>query len=175
MSPQTETPSTVSHTEFVQTLIDQIHAMQQQIPNFTFPTPGNDSRRLNKAASVSPVFVELSAAAIHNNPVLARVGGSDPDQLRDLVGYAEAYSALVQTVEQFTLFLRHSITAARNQAGVEALATYALAQRLAAHPKTAYLKPIVESLRGALPKRSKKPATQTPQPPAPQTPATPTA
>ena len=171
----TDSNTNVSHTEAVQTLIDQIRTMQQNIPNFTFPKPGSGNRNMIKAASTPAVFIELAAAAIRNNPVLSRVGGADPEQLRDLISFAEAYAALVQTVEQFAGFLRHTITAARNEAGVEALAAYALAQRLSRHPKTAYLKPIAASLRAALPRTgTKKPATQTPEPPAPQTPTTPT-
>ena len=44
----------------------------------------------------------------------------------------------------------HSVTAARNAAGSEALATYTLAQRLAKEPRHAALKPHVADMRRAL-------------------------
>ena len=53
-------------------------------------------------------------------------------------------------MEAFAQFVRHSVTAARNKAGSEALTTYALAQRLAKRVETAHLAPYVADMRRAL-------------------------
>jgi len=60
------------------------------------------------------------------------------------------------------------VSTARNEAGREALTTYALAQRLAKLPATADLAPYVTDMRNALGKRIRKAKAQ----PAP-TPTTP--
>ena len=169
MSDQTQTPSSVSHTDAAQALIQKVRALQQEIPNFTFPTPGSTTRSLIKCATVRPQFVYSTAAAVQNNPVLVRGGAADPDQLRDLMAFGEAYTALADEIEAFGKFLRHTIAAAKNEAGAEALTTYALTQRLAKRKSTAYLAPVAEALRSALGRKAKKSDAQ-PAPPAPSAP-----
>ena len=73
-----------------------------------------------------------------------------PAEVRDLVRYADAYDPLADEVEAFAQFLRHSVTAARNIAGSEALTRYSLAQRLSRQRKTAHLAPYVADMRRAL-------------------------
>jgi hypothetical protein len=73
-----------------------------------------------------------------------------PTEVRDLMAYAESYGPYADELEAFALFIRHSVTAARHQAGVAALTTYALAQRLAKRPRTAHLAPYVADMRRAL-------------------------
>lgn len=53
-------------------------------------------------------------------------------------------------LEAMAQFVRFSVTAARHQAGLEALTTYALAQRLAKRPEGAHLAPYVADMRRAL-------------------------
>jgi hypothetical protein len=73
-----------------------------------------------------------------------------PAEVRDLVSYADAYDPLADELEAFAQFLRHSVKAARNLAGSEALTTYSLAQRPAKQPRTAHLAPYVDDMRHAL-------------------------
>ena len=93
--------TTPSHTEAAQALIEKVRAMQQEIPNFTFPKPGSSTQSLSKSASVPPQFVYSTAAAVQNNPVLVRGGATEPDQLRNLMEFAEAYTGLANEIEAF--------------------------------------------------------------------------
>ena len=170
-----------THSENAQARVEEIRAMRQKIPNFVFPTVKGERRRLTKAATVPPDLIELTAVAVKNNVALVRGGRPDPEVLRDLSAYADAYSPLADELEALASFVRHSVTAARNTVGSDALTTYALTRRLAKRPETADLAPLAEAMNRALGRRGRKakaspaPAPQTPAstPPA-ETPATPT-
>ena len=161
-------------SESAQARVEEIRAMRQQIPNFVVPTSRTERRRLSKAASVPPDFIERTVVALKNNPALVRGGGPDPDQTRELMSFAEAFGPVADELEALARFIRHSITVARNKAGSEALTTFALAQRLAKRPETAELAPHVDDMRRALGKSTRKakvkpapPATPSPSPQAP--------
>jgi hypothetical protein len=173
LSLNEEVPQT-NHTAAAQARVEEIRAMRQAIPNFVFPVTKSDRRRLTSAATLPPQFVELTAVAMKNSPSLVRGGGVDPAQTRDLMTFAEAYEPLADELEALAKFVRHTVTAARNKAGSDALLTYAVAQRLAKRPETADLAPHVDDMRTALGRRGgigrrapRKPKTE-PQPaPAP--------
>jgi hypothetical protein len=152
-----------AHTQAVQARIDEVRAMRQTIPNFVVPTSKGDRRRLAAAASLPPEFVELTAVAVKNNPSLVRGGSPDPDVIRDLLAFGEAYAPLADELEALAGFIRHSIAAAKNKAGSDALTTYALTQRLAKRPETADLAPQAEAMSRALGRRGRKAKLQ-PQP-----------
>ena len=198
MSTQNKTAATAaptSHNDAAQAFIEQVRAMRERIPNFVFPTSKNERKRLSRAASVPPEFVELTAVAVKNSQALVRGGGADPAQTRDQMSFGDAFLPLADEVEALGHFIRHSVTAAKNKAGSDALTTYALAKRLAKRPETADLAPHVADMRRALargrkaksktappvtpgpdqPPVSPSPTTTpaTPEHPAPVTPATP--
>jgi hypothetical protein len=87
---------------------------------------------------------------VANQPVLVRTEGATASQVRDLVSYADAYDPLADELEALAQFIRHSVTAARNAAGTEALTTYSLAQRLSRQARNAHLRPHVADMRHAL-------------------------
>jgi hypothetical protein len=95
-------------------------------------------------------FIELTYVAVANQPVLVRAEGATAGQVRDLVSYADSYGPLADELEALAHFVRYSVTAARNAAGLEALTTYSLAQRLSKLPHNAHLKPHVADMRRAL-------------------------
>ena len=156
------------HAEAAQLRVLDLDRMKEQIPRFIIPASAKDTARLNSAASVPAAFVALSAMAVANHNVLVRGGAATPDEVRDLLAYADAYEPYVDEVEAFAQFMRHSVMAARNQAGAEALTTYALAQRLAKRPEHAGLAAVVADMRRALGRgrKTSKP-TQTEPVPAP--------
>ena len=167
------------HSDAAQARVLEVRAMRQQIPNFVIPTSKGERRKLAPAASVPADFVERISVAVENSPALVRGGATDPGAARDLMSFAEAYAPLADELEALAAFIRHSVTAARNKAGSEALTTYALARRLAKRPEHADLAPHVEDMRrilgprGPKAKARQKPAPTTPAPttPAPVTPA----
>jgi hypothetical protein len=165
-----------THSQNAQACVEEIRAMRQKIPNFVFPTSKGDTRKLVSAASVPAPFIELTAVAMKNNAALVRGGSADPDVLRDLLAYADAYGPLADELDALAHFVRHSVASAKNKAGSEALTTYVLTRRLAKRPETADLAPQAEAMSRALGRRWRKksqPAPGTPEttPPPVTTPA----
>ena len=138
-----------SHVEAAQARLQEVRQSRALIPRFTLPVSGKETRRLTAAASVSPQFVESSVSAMANEKALERPSIT-PSEIRDLMTYADAYGPLADEYEAMGQFLRHSISAARNRAGSEALATYGNAKRLAKIPQYAGLAPYVADMRRAL-------------------------
>ncbi len=137
------------HTEAAQTRLQELRQSRELIPHFTLPLSGKENVRLMSAASVSPQFVEASASAMANEKALQRPTVT-PAEMRDLMVYADAYGPLADEYEAMGQFLRHSINAARNQAGSEALATYNNAKRLSKIKRYAGLAVYVADMRRAL-------------------------
>lgn len=104
---------------------------------------------------------EASASAMANEKALER-SSVTPDEIRELMSFAEAYGPLADEYEAMGQFLRHSINAARYAAGSEALATYNHAKRLAKMPRYAGLGVYVADMRRLLAKvRGKETPEQT--------------
>ena len=168
MSDPIQTSTPVSHTDGAQALIDKIHALRDSIPNLVVPTAPNANQRLASAARVSHDFVEMTVTATANSSHLTVAGSLDATKMRDLLSYAEAYGPAVAQLEAVTEYLKHSVMAAKNQAGSQALTTYSLARRLAKQPATAYLAPLVAAMRDKLGAKGRPTKAQ----PAPETPPT---
>jgi 5-carboxymethyl-2-hydroxymuconate isomerase len=151
--PVTSQPS---YMEAAVALIDDIRALKQRVPNFVVPESKKSRQQLAPAASVPPQFVDLAALAVRNHEVLTRGGNFGLAQIRDRMSYAEAYGPVADELEAMALFVRHSVRVARNEAGSNALTTYALAKRLAKRPETAALAPHVDDMRLALGPRGRK-------------------
>ena len=171
MSNDTEVK--VSHTEAAQTLIETVRGIRATVPNFVIPATKADRWRMNRAASVPADFIETAAVAVKNNPALVRGGAdADPDTVRDLLSFAEAYDPVADELEALAKFLRHSTKAARARAASEALLTYEVAKRLAKQRATADLAPVRDAMKRTLgakrPKPQQTPDTppSTPEPPA---------
>jgi hypothetical protein len=158
-------PATTSHMDAVQALVEETRAMRARVPNLVIPSKG-DRRRLAPAASVPPAFVELTVVAVRNSTPLVRGGGLDPARTRDLMDFSIAYLLWADELEATAEFVRHSAIAARNQAGSDALTTFALARRLAKRPENADLAPHVEDMRRALGRTRKGKSKPLPEPTA---------
>ena len=166
------------HSEAAQAVVAEIRALRQKIPNLVVPSSKEELKKLASAASVPADFAERMAVAVENNPALVRGGALDPEKSRDLMAYAEAFGPVADEVEALGRVIRHSVTAARNKVGSDALITYVVAQRLAALPEHADLVPHVTDMRRTLRKRTGRKAkakAEQPTPPATTTPAPSTA
>jgi len=146
---------TTNHAQTAQERVEELRRWREQIPRFAIPETTDATKRLSPAASVSPEFIELTNVAVANEAPLVRGDGATPALVRDLVSYADAYDPLADELEAMAQFIRYSTTAARNQAGTEALTTYELTKRLARQKKYAHLKPYVADMRRALGKMRK--------------------
>ena len=172
------TTTETSHLDAAEALIDDIRALKQRVPKFVVPESRSAARRMSSAASVPPEFIDRAALAIRNNDELTRGGNFGLAQIRDRMDFAVAYDPVADELEAMALFIRHSVRVARNEAGSNALTTYALAKRLAKRPETAALAPHVEDMRIALGARGKgqtkrKPVPKSPIPGTSPTPAQP--
>src|ERR1700720_3576176 len=121
MSTQNEVPVTPqpSYMDLAVAIVDEIRGLKDRIPNFAIPESKTASRKLVKAASVPLAFINLVALAIRNYEELARGGNTSPAQIHDLASFAEAFAPLADELEAMAFFVRHSVRAARNQAGSE--------------------------------------------------------
>jgi len=156
---ETAAAPAVNYTVTAQERIDELRRWREQIPHFAVPATADARQRLSSAASLPPEFIELTSIATANHRPLVRAEARTPDEVRGLAGYADAYTPLADELEALAKFIRYSTTAARNEAGAEALTTYALATRLSKRPETAYLAPHVADMRRAL-NRGRKPSPE---------------
>jgi hypothetical protein len=147
--PRSEYAVRSQHTRGAQMHIDQVVAMRDTIPYFAIPESPKDLLRVNSTASLPPEFIELTTVASIFSEDLRRVS-SDPNRVRDLMDFADAYAPLAAEFEVAAKFLRYSINRARSIAGREALMTYELAKRLCKNPANGELLPHVEDMRRAL-------------------------
>jgi hypothetical protein len=163
MSIENEVPVTTpatSHKAAAAAIIDEVRGLKDRIPHFVIPESRADRQRLARAASLPPEFIDLAAMATRNNGDLARGGDSGPDDTEDLRSYAEAYGPLADELEAMALFVRHSVRAAKNQAGSNALMTYAMASVWPNVPRLPVLRRTSRTcaarwpVRGARPERS---------------------
>ena len=152
-----------AHMNSAQALIERIRNMREAIPNFVLPTQRN-RRSLVSVSTLPPEFIDLAASAVLNHPALVRGEAASPAEVRDLMEFARAYEAVADEFEMMAIFVRHSIATARNQAGHEALTTYALARTLGRQARTADLKQVAATLRQALGKRARKPKAKKGEP-----------
>jgi hypothetical protein len=162
----------VLYTDDAQGNLQDLRQMRKRFPHFVMPTSATETHRLSSAASVPPEFIEIANVAVTNENALVRGEASTPAEVRDLVQYAAAYEPVADELEALAHFVRHSVIAAKNKAGTEALTTYALAQRLAKRPEGAHLAPYVADMRRALGRARKvkaeaKKAAQQQTPPVP--------
>ena len=151
--PVTNTPA--SHADAAQTLVADVRAMRDRVPDLVIPDSKGATQKLISVATVPPQFIELTAVAVTNSETLVRKGAADAARLRDLLSYADAYEPFADELEALAQFVRHSVVTARHKAGSAALTTYAIAQRLAKLPETADLAPHVADMRRALGKRGR--------------------
>jgi len=157
---QVSTDTTVStiaapsiHTEGAEARLQELRVMRETIPNFVIPTKG-ETQRLASAASVPPEFVELTAALVKRGDTLG-TGSPGADIIRDRMTFADAYGPVADEFDAMAQFLRHSIVAARNEAGSAALDIYSATKRLSKRPRNAELVPHVADMARALGIRSR--------------------
>src|SRR5262245_2735327 len=109
------------HSETAQAVIGQIRAVREKVPNLVIPASKDAQKKLAPAAAVPADFAERMTVAVENHPVLVWQGALDPEKARDLMAYAEAFGPVADEVEALARAIRHSVTAARNRVGREAL------------------------------------------------------
>jgi len=160
MSSSNEVSSNVEATENVYTesaaaRLQQLRAMRDTIPNFVIPKDAKSIQRMSSAASVSPEFVHLGAVVAQKAEGLG-IGGPKAERMRDRLAFADAFGPVADEFEAMGHFLRHSIKAAQNEAGSDALIVYNVAKRLAKRPEMSELLPHLADMSRALGARARQ-------------------
>jgi hypothetical protein len=162
------------YTSLAQSLIDQFRDFRQQIPRFAFPPTKHLSKRVITLASVPAEFIEVVSASATNASELTAPGLASPENLRDRMYYSLSLTGLVDEMAATTNAARYTVTETFASAAQDALTIYALAKRLARHPRNGHLIPLVENMRRALgrtrPHPRKKAAPTTAEGPATESP-----
>ena len=150
------------YRDVAQERIEEIRAFRERIPKFAIPPHQHARRALVRAASLPPEFLAGIAMVMKSHPELVHGGAVGPDEIRDLIAYADAFDPVANEIEALAHFLRYSVAAARNKAGSVALSIYALARVLAKRPEHADLIPLVEDMRRNLRAKRKRKAAEPP-------------
>jgi len=155
----------VSHTEAAQARIEEIHAMRNQIPDLDVEAPQLTRREMATVVSVPPEFIEAATNSRSLTPELLHGTPVPPETVRDLMSFATAYDTVADQLEGLARFIRQRTAEAKHIAGSEALATYAIAQRLATRPATRHVATEVATMRAALGRRFARKSKPEPVPP----------
>jgi hypothetical protein len=147
-----ETPNpipSVSRTQEAQAMLARVEAWLAEIPTFSFPLDPANRRAMAVARSIPPEFVEQTTVAASGIGELSR-GGTTPEETRDLVSYAIAFSPVADAIDRLAASMRHSVDTAKAKAGAEALVTFTMAERLSVIPGLTHLAPMVAGMRRTL-------------------------
>jgi hypothetical protein len=171
-TPPTTGPAGSTHVEDASAMFQEIQAMSQRIPKFTFAADVNANRKLAAAASVPQAAIDKVTALVQTKPLLTGTA-LGPEEFRDRVIFISAYGPLPDEAEAFAGGLRHTLNAVKAEVGDATLAAYEMAKRQSRRAAGADLRPHVADLKRILGSHFGRNRTR--QQPAPQpTPQTPT-
>jgi len=144
----TTVAETTTHAEGVNARLADLRAMRDVIPYFKIPTQGATARVMT-AANVPQEFIELTVSMLDHGELLVQVK-ADPASIHDRLAFANSYGPLADEFDLMAQALRHSMIAARSEAGSIALDVYAVAKRAANRPQSGDLFARVADLSRAL-------------------------
>jgi hypothetical protein len=121
-----------NRAEHIRSVTEQVRALIEGIPGFTFLTLAQ-IRRLGTAAAVSDEFLDVGARAMESRPALDAAAQLRPEALRLTIEESHAMVALIAEMERLTRGCRHTDALSRGAAGTEVLRVYQVAQKLTRH------------------------------------------
>jgi hypothetical protein len=152
------------------TLIAQVRAMREQIPDYTqLPIPTR--RSIAVVAATNPDFVRASINSVAESANVQQALGRTPEDLRQETTEARSWSDFEDELRALLDGVVTSNLVRRNRIGETALAAYAIARRLARQKQHANLLPHVDTMKrlNKFGVKRAKPASATPAPaPAPE-------
>jgi hypothetical protein len=164
---ETQSPATVDP----QTLIAELRAMREKIPEYTqLPIPARQSIRV--VAATNPEFVRASINSVAESPNVQQALGQTPEELRQEAANAQGWSDFEDELRAMLNGVAASNLVRRNRIGETALAAYAITRRLARQKQHANLLPHVETMKrlNKFGVKRGKAANSTPVPAPPQPP-----
>ena len=147
------------------TLIAQIRAMRDQIPDYT-QLPLSARQSIRAVAATNPEFVRASINGVAESPNMQQALGRTPEDLRREAAETQGWSDLEDEVRALLEGVVASNLVRRNRIGEAALAAYAIARRLARQKQHANLLPHVDTMKrlNKFGVKRGKPASTTPAP-----------
>jgi len=128
------------------TLIAQIRAMRDQIPEYTqLPIPTR--RSIAVVAATNPDFVRASINSVAESANVQQALGRTPEDLRQETTEAQSWSDVEDELRALLDGVVTSNLVRRNRIGETALAAYAIARRLARQKQHANLLPHVDTMK----------------------------
>lgn len=128
------------------TLIVQLRAMREQIPEYTqLPIPARRSIRV--VAGTNPDFVRASINSVAESPNVREALGRTAEDLRRETAEAQGWNDLEDELRALLDGVAASNLVRRNRIGETALAAYAITRRLARQKQHANLLPHVETMK----------------------------
>jgi hypothetical protein len=128
------------------TLILQLRAMREQIPEYT-QLPGPARRSIQVVAGTNPDFVRASINSVAESPNVQQALGRTADDLRRETAEAQGWSDLEDELRALLDGVTASNLVRRNRIGETALAAYAITRRLVRQKQHANLLPHVETMK----------------------------
>jgi hypothetical protein len=173
MSQQNEHPSPTESAAATApvdaaTLIAQVRAMREQIPDYT-QLPTGARRNLAVVAGTNPDFVRASINSVAESLNVEQALGRTPEDLRQETVDAQGWTDLEDEIRALLQGVVSGNMVKRNRIGEAALAAYAIARRLSRQKQHANLLPHVETMRrlnrfGVKKAKASVPATRAPLP-----------
>jgi hypothetical protein len=139
-----------AHQLAVEALAAKLQAIQEEIPHFTLPDSKSATRRLNPLASVPAEFIVQMLSAARNYRSLTPTTGETPQEIADLMDFANAYEIFTSKLRNLTGATAHTVALAHSKVALWALHTYAVAKRIARRPEGADLVGLIPAWREAL-------------------------
>src|ERR1700682_2294991 len=151
------------------TLIEQVRALRQQIPEFTH-LPSRDKQALSRAASLHPDFVQGAITVVGASTGVQDILGSTLDALHQQTDDATRWATAEDEVKALLDGIHAANLVRKHRIGLVALQAYAIGRQLVPQKEHAGLLPHVEELQrlNRIGKRAKKTT-----PAGPATPSTP--
>jgi len=170
-SPNTAVTATDSTTPATMldpvTLIEQVRALRQQIPEFT-QLPLRERKGLARTANLHPDFVQGAITVVGASPGVQDILGSTPDAMQRQTDDATRWSTAEDEVKALLDGLRAGNLVRKHRVGLVALQAYAIGRQLVRQKEHADLLPHVEELQrlNRLGRRAKGTPPAAPTPPA---------
>lgn len=164
MEQEQNTPGVVTPDS----MVAQLRAMREQIPNFSQLTKAQ-SLRIISVSAIAQEMINAAANAIGESPIVQAATGVTVEEVRQTSADANTWATLEEELAATYRGVRAANRLRRHSLGRVTLTAYAVSSALIQKPEHASLIPHVDAMRRANRfGRKRRTSTSKPQPPAPQ-------
>jgi hypothetical protein len=169
MANETETPSTLTHTQSAQDILTKLRELVQALPDYKIIVTQR-RRKLNMAGNVDDDFLRNVAIMVDATPHLAISAKITGEEIREHLGFHGAYAGIGDEMILLGRGAKDTLLEARGAIGQRALNAVAIARTLTKPEDREKLMPHLDNIqknfaRGK--RKIRKPAEAAPEPAAP--------